>query len=135
MATTDPLDLLRRSISSDLPATLKTASGEDTDSLAAAASLSFPQASGEPVVVSKDTPTRYSRSDAKDDSYTIGQLWLAWTERDTGIRDYLVKGQAAGGFVAITDRRDVVLYLQGASDGGARVLGAGEEGRFIIQRV
>jgi len=132
MATPDALDLLRASIASNLPATLLTATGEQTDALASAASLSFPQASGDPIVLPKDAPTRYLRTDAKSAadsaSYTVGQLWLAWTERDTGVRDYLVKGQAAGGFVAITDRRDVVLFLQGSGDGGARVAKKGEEG-------
>jgi parafibromin len=124
----DPLALLRTSISASLPAVLLTAAGAATDALATAAALSFPQASGEPVVVPKDAATRYLRTTGGDDSYTIGQLWLAWTERETGVRDYLVKGQAAGGFVAITDRRDVVLFLQGGES--ARVVKVGEEGEF-----
>lgn len=126
----DPLDLLRTSISQDLPATLQSDAGAPVDSLAAASVLSFPQPDGaEAVTVPKDAATRYSRTDARSDFYSAGQLWLAWTERDTGVRDYLVKGQAAGvGYVAITDRRGVVDFLQGVSDGGVRVVAQGEDG-------
>jgi parafibromin len=133
MATMDPLDLLRQSISQNLPATLQTDAGEPADSLASASVLSFPQpAPQEAVTVPKDAATRYSRTDARDEFYSVGHLWLAWTERDTGVRDYLVKGQAAGvGYVSITDRRGVVDFLQGASDSGPRVLGQGEEAKPV----
>jgi parafibromin len=73
--------------------------------------------------LTKETPTRYtSKADSKDDFYTVGQIWLAWTEKDAGVRDYLMKGQAGGiGYVGIADRRGVVEYLQGESDGGSRI--------------
>lgn len=127
----DPLDLLRKSISDNLPAVLIGDGGAPADSITAATSLSFPQASGEAVTIPKDAPTRYARSDAREDFYNVGQLWLAWTEREAGVRDYLQKGQAAGvGYVAITDRRGVVDFLQGSTDGGVRVRGAGGDGKL-----
>lgn len=122
----DPLDLLRQSISSDQPATLVTSSGSPTDSLAEAASLTF--AGDEPVTLSKDEKTRYWRSAAKDDFYTLGQLWLAWTERDSNLREYREKAAAANvGAIAIADRLGVLNYLKGVADGGDRVLGKGED--------
>ncbi|WOO77591.1 Cell division control protein 73 [Vanrija pseudolonga] len=130
MASTDPLDLLRQSIATpSLAAALLTDAGAPADALPDASSFSFPQPDGkDAVIVPKDAPTRYARTDARDDFYSVGQLWLAWTERDTGVREYLMKGQAAGvGYVAITDRRGVVDFLQGSSDGGVRVLGKGED--------
>ncbi|KAL7424950.1 accessory factor associated with RNA polymerase II [Cryptotrichosporon argae] len=123
----DPLDLLRESIALSTPATLLTAASDPASTLADAAYLSFALPSG-PVNLPKDAPTRYARTAGRTDFYTLGQLWLAWTEKDTGVRDYLVKGQAAGtGYVGITDRRGVVEYLQGEGDGAGRVLGKGED--------
>lgn len=126
----DPLDLLRASISENRPAVLLSDGGAPADSITTAASLSFPQASGDAITIPKDAATRYARTDAREDFYNVGQLWLAWTEREAGVRDYLQKGQAAGvGYVAITDRRGVIDFLQGVTDGGVRVLGAGEDGK------
>jgi parafibromin len=124
MADQDVLDLLRGAIAASTSVTLADASGTAVDSLASATVLVFP---GD-IKVSKDAASRYTRSATSSETYTAGQLWQAWTERDTAIREYLVKGQAAGGFVAITDRRDVVLFLQGGES--ARVLGKGEAGEW-----
>lgn len=127
----DPLDLLRKSISDNRPAVLLGEGGAPVDSIATATSLSFPQASGDAITIPKEAATRYARTDAREDFYNVGQLWIAWTERETGVRDYLQKSQAAGvGNVAITDRRGVVDFLQGVTDGGVRVLGAGEDGKL-----
>lgn len=129
----DPLDLLRASISENRPAVLLGDGGAPADSITAATSLSFPQGSGDAITIAKDAATRYARTDAREDFYNVGQLWLAWTEREAGVRDYLQKGQAAGvGYVAITDRRGVVDFLQGVTDGGVRVLGAGEDGKLVM---
>lgn len=122
--THDPLELLRASITSSLPAQLLTAASEPASSLALAAYISFPRTSGEPVNITKDHSTRYtSKAGQSSEFYNIAQLWLAWTERDSGVREYLVKGQAGGvGYVSVADRRGVVEYLQGG-DGGGRVVG------------
>jgi parafibromin len=88
--------------------------------------------------LTKETPTRYtSKADSKDDFYTVGQIWLAWTEKDAGVRDYLMKGQAGGiGYVGIADRRGVVEYLQGESDGGSRIASStNAEGQLTRLRV
>ncbi|KAK8849549.1 hypothetical protein IAR55_004884 [Kwoniella newhampshirensis] len=135
-STHDPLDLLRRCIQSSSPPTLLTASSDPLPSgepsLSEAAYLSFPalesSADGRPINLPKDTPTRYTSKPLTStgevvEYYNIGQLWLAWHERDSGVRDYLIKGQAGGlGYVAITDRRGVVEYLTGENDGSGRVL-------------
>ncbi|GFZ50052.1 hypothetical protein JCM24511_07805 [Saitozyma sp. JCM 24511] len=118
-STSDPLLLLRQSISLSLPAELLTASSDPSPSLALATHLSFPQPSGDPISIPKDAPTRYtSKPDSRDEFYTLGQVWLAWTERDTGVREYLMRGQAGGvGYVGIADRKGVVDYLKGESEG------------------
>jgi parafibromin len=122
MTTPDPLDLFRQAISASTPPIVLTAASEPCDTLQLATYVSFPTTS--PATnLTKETPTRYtSKADSKDDFYTVGQIWLAWTEKDAGVRDYLMKGQAGGiGYVGIADRRGVVEYLQGESDGGSRI--------------
>jgi parafibromin len=124
----DPLALLRQSIADSRPAELLTASGEPTTTLTDAASLRFPQAGGEPVVVPKDASTRYARSDARTEFYTVGQLWVVWEKRDASLKDFMQSFTALGvGNVPIADRRAVQAFLAGESDGGARV-GEGECG-------
>ena len=122
MTSTDPLDLFRQAIAASAPPTLLNAASESAESLQLASYISFPNTEP-PTNITKETPTRYtSKADSKDEFYNIGQLWLAWTEKDAGVRDYLMKGQAGGvGYVGIADRRGVVEYLQGESDGGARI--------------
>lgn len=128
MSAADPLSLLRQSIADKRPAVLLTSSGEETTNLTDAASLSFPQASGEPVVVPKDAQTRYARSDARTEFYSVGQLWVVWEKRDASLKDFMQSGTQLGvGNVPIADRRAVQAYLAGESDGGARVSGDGGE--------
>jgi hypothetical protein len=120
----DPLDLFRQAISASTPPTLLDAASEPAEALQLATYISFP--TEPPTNITKETATRYtSKADSKDEFYNIGQLWLAWTEKDAGVRDYLMKGQAGGvGYVGIADRRGVVEFLQGESDGGARIVSA-----------
>lgn len=122
MASTDPLDLFRQSIAAEKLPVLLTAASEPCDTLQLAAYVSFTVTSS-PTNFVKDTATRYtSKADSKDDFYNIGQLWLAWTEKDAGVRDYLMKGQQGEiGYVGIADRRGVVEYLRGESDGAGRI--------------
>jgi len=124
MTTMDPLDLFRQAITASTSPTLLDAASEPAESLQLASYISFP--TEPPTNITKETATRYtSKADSKDEFYNIGQLWLAWTEKDAGVRDYLMKGQAGGvGYVGIADRRGVVEYLQGESDGGARIVSA-----------
>jgi parafibromin len=121
MSAMDPLDLFRQAIAASTPPTLLDAASEPAESLQLATYISFP--TEPPTNITKETATRYtSKADSKDEFYNVGQLWLAWTEKDAGVRDYLMKGQAGGvGYVGIADRRGVVEYLQGESDGGARI--------------
>lgn len=147
MAAQDPLDLLRAAISSSLPITLLTAASEPAETLGTATYISIltttsSDAGAEPssgvVQFEKDAPTRYtSKSDTRTDFFTIGQLWLAWVERDSEVRQYLIKGQEAGGvYVGIADRKAVVDYLSGAGDGMGRVLSkddaTGKQNRMIL---
>ncbi|WRT69552.1 uncharacterized protein IL334_006539 [Kwoniella shivajii] len=133
MATSpDILDLLRQSITSNLPPSLLTSSSEPASTLAEASFISFPPVSpltDSPISIAKDAATRYtSKAESKSEFYSVGQLWLAWNERESGVRDYLVKAQAGGvGLVAITDRRGVVEYLTGEHDGSGRIVGKGEQ--------
>lgn len=122
MTTHDPLDLFRRALASSLTPVLLTAASEPASNLADASYVSFPPQgeSGESTNIAKDASTRYtSKADSRDEFYNIGQLWLAWSERDSGVREYLVKGQQGGlGYVGIADRRGVVEYLTGSSGAG-----------------
>ncbi|WVF68538.1 hypothetical protein IAT40_003306 [Kwoniella sp. CBS 6097] len=135
MATSpDPLDLLRQSILSSTPPTLLTESSSPASTLAEASFLSFeptPPLTDSPISIPKDVPTRYtSKAGSRDEFYLIGQLWLAWSERESGVRDYLMKGQAGSiGYVAITDRRGVVEFLTGENKGAGRVLAKGDQGQ------
>jgi parafibromin len=139
MSSPDPLELLLRSIAASEPIVLLTAASEPTQSLPSATYISFldPSAPDSPILLAKDAPTRYtSRSDSRADFYTVGQLWLAWTERETGVREYLMKGQEAGGggYVGIADRRAVIDYLEGKSEGGGRVVSKREANGALLQQ-
>lgn len=58
-------------------------------------------------------------------------------ERESGVREYLIKGQAAGvGYVSVADRRGVVEYLSGEGEGAGRVMRRGEDaGRRLSLRL
>lgn len=133
MAQADVLDLFRRSVAESKSPELLTAASEPCDTLQLAAYISFTVTSP-PTNLTKDTATRYtSKADSKDDFYNVGQLWLAWTERDAGVRDYLMKGQQGEiGYVGIADRRGVVEYLKGESDGAGRVMSSTSVGGASI---
>jgi len=129
MSDQDPLDLFRSSVTSSNPPILLTAASEPSPTLPLAAYVSFTQPSSSPINIAKEAPTRFtSKADVKDEFYTVGQLWLAWTERESGVREYLIKGQAGGlGYVSVADRRGVVEFLTGEGDGGGRVVSKGED--------
>lgn len=132
MAEQDPLLHFRAALAASTPPTLLTAAAESASTLSQATYVSFPAPSSapegtEPTKLAKDTSTRYtSKPDSKDEFYTLGQIWLCWSERETGVREYLMKGQQEGmGYVGIADRRGVVEYLQGESEGQGRVVPLG----------
>jgi parafibromin len=134
MATLDPLDLFRQSIRLSLPPLLLTTSSDPAPTLPLSTYISFPQPDNAAAIsILKSTPTRYTSKPASDgvasdEFYTLGQIWLAWTERESGVREYLMKGQTGGmGFVTMTDRRGVIEYLQGENEGGGRVVPVGGE--------
>ena len=129
MSAHDPLDLFRQSISTALPPVLLTAASEPSPTLSLAAYISFPQSSSAPINIPKDAPTRYTaKAGSGDEFYNLGQVWLAYTERESGVREYLIKGQAGGvGYVSVADRRGVVEFLVGENDGAGRVLAKGAD--------
>lgn len=135
MTTHDPLDLFRLALSSSAPPVLLTAASEPAQTLAEAAYISFPLAQPHGTVnIAKDASTRYtSKADSKNEFFTVGQLWLAWSERDSGVREYFSKVQQEGvGYVGVADRRGVVEYLMGEGDGGGRVVPKGDQaGEYI----
>nr|ODN91090.1 parafibromin [Cryptococcus depauperatus CBS 7841] len=127
----DSLELLRMSILASTPPSLLTAASDPSPTLALASYLSFTRpGSSLPINIPKDAPTRFtSKAGSLQEFYNVGQLYLAWVERESGVRDYLMKGQAGGvGYVAITDRRVVVDYLTGAGDGAGRIVGTSTKG-------
>jgi parafibromin len=130
MAEQDPLVLLRAAITSDEPPKLLTGAQEATESFNDAASLSFTSAS---VTLAKDTPTRYTaKANSTTGFYNVGQLYLAWLERQAPLREYMMKAQGSGvGYVTTLDRRGVVEYLTGVSDGAGRVIDVGAAGRSM----
>lgn len=131
--THDPIDLFKQSISTASIPTLLTAAQEPADTLALASYISFSQPSGESINLTKDTPTRYtSKVGSSTEFYNVAQLWLAWTEKSSSVRDYLVKGQQGGvGYVSVADRRGVVEFLQGENDGSGRVIRKGQDGELM----
>ena len=126
--THDPIDLLRQSISNSQSSILLTAASEPTDTLSLAAYISFPQPSADAINITKETPTRYtSKAGANNEFYNVAQLWLAWTEKDSNVREYLAKGQAGGvGYVSVADRRGVVEFLQTQDGYSDRVVPKGQ---------
>ncbi|KAK4684011.1 parafibromin, partial [Tremellales sp. Uapishka_1] len=135
MTSQDPLDLLVASIRDSLSPVLLTPELSPSTTLSTAAWLSFPQSGAAPINLPKDVPTRYtSKADSSDEFYSLGQLWLAWTERATAVREYLIKGTSEGvGYVTITDRRGVVDYLEGGRDASGRVVS--QDGRVKEEKV
>ena len=128
--THDALDLLKAATSSSTLPTFLTAALEPAPSLQLAAYISFTGTSpDEPINLAKDSATRFtSKVESRDEFYTLGQIWVAWVERNSGVREYLMKGQAEGvGYVSVPDRRLVVEYLSGESDGVGRVVPKGQD--------
>ena len=127
----DPLDFLQTAISTSTLPTLLTAALEPCESLSLAAYLSFPSpSSAERINLTKTRPTRFARTDERDDFYTLGQLWLAWTERQSAIRDYMEKFRAEGEvIVAWIDKKIVADYLEGTNTKTSRVVPKDADGK------
>lgn len=124
----DPLELFRAALSSASPPTLLNAASEPASSLSSAAYISFPQSGADLINLVPSTSTRYtSKPGQRTEFYTLAQIYLAWSEREAGVREYLEKGQAEGaGYVSVADRRGVVDFLEGRNDATERVVKAGE---------
>lgn len=135
--THDPIDLLKQAISASQDPTLLTAAQEPADNLSLSAYISFAQPSGDPINLTKETSTRYtSKPGSTTEYFNVAQLWLAWTERNSSVRDYLVKGQQGGvGYVSVADRKGVLEFLRGENDGSERVIRKGQEGKLKDRRV
>ena len=79
--------------------------------------------SGDVVAYPKSTKTAFRSSSGGH--YALIALWLQWTHKDKQMSEmwaeYEKRGLAKGTSVMVTDKRPLISYLTGASDGGSNV--------------
>lgn len=119
---TDPLSLLRLSISTATPPTLShTSSPSDPSSttpisLSSASYLIFTHPSQRPFPLS--TPTRFHKTDSTP--VDLRSIYFAWQHREDTIPDYISKAQSLGdGTVtnlAFLERLELVTWLEGGQE-------------------
>jgi len=130
MAESDPLTALKSTILSKQPITYCTSSGTSCASGPTATHLSL---SGR--AFAKNSTTRYRSSGASSgsDFYTLDAVYLAWTLRDAPAAEYMKQMREGGltaGFVSVTERKNVVEWLEGRVGDGSRVVPLG--GTFLV---
>ncbi len=73
---------------------------------------------------SKSSPTRYRKTRASSDFYSLEAVYLAWLLRDVSGAEYMKQAREHGlavGFVSVTERKHVVEWLEGRSTDQDRV--------------
>lgn len=118
--TTDPLLILRQAIKAKIPITY--AAGEEpSSSLVAATHLVISPGHSIP----KSTPTRYRKPGVStsaepasnpQDFFSVEAVYLAWLLRDAAGAEYMKQARENGlavGFVSVTERKNVVDWLEG----------------------
>jgi parafibromin len=119
----DPLLLLRETLSSDAGITLLSITDDlttEVTSLSLATHISFPPSSfsSTPVILPKDTPTRYLSDNLPTSTLTfdLQSLVFAYLKRDAAVVEYMTGVREIGmGFVSIIERKVVVDWLIGKS--------------------
>ncbi|KAJ7069631.1 RNA polymerase II-associated protein [Mycena amicta] len=72
----------------------------------------------------KSTPTRYRRP-AADDFFTLDALYLAWQLQNASGAEYMKQTRESGlavGFVSVTERKNVVDWLEGRTTENDRIV-------------
>lgn len=115
LASNDPLLVLRQAINSKTTITYLH-NDEPVPTLLHATHISLGSA-----ILPKSGPTRYTKPGAADallpnDFYTLEAIYLAWLLRDAPGADYMRQARECGlavGFVSVTERKNVVEWLEG----------------------
>ena len=132
-STPDPLLALQEAIKSQIPITYSKDS-EPSSSLLSATHLVVSPGYG----FQKSTPTRYRKpgtssndpSSKTQDFFSIEAVYLAWLLRDAPGAEYMKQARESGlavGFVSVTERKNVVDWLEGKIPDHGRIVSlAGE---------
>jgi parafibromin len=116
----DPLLALRQTIKSKVPITYSNGT-EPTSSLVAATHIVLSPA----LLLPKSSPTRYRKtgvststepSSNPGDFFSLEAVYLAWLLRDAPGAEYMKQARENGlavGFVSVTERKNVVDWLEG----------------------
>ncbi|KAG6860504.1 hypothetical protein C0995_010490 [Termitomyces sp. Mi166 len=124
MSLTDALLSLRQAIKAKEPITYADGNGPCSTLLNAThlviSSVSLP----------KSSPTRYlktgvTNATSPSDFFSLEAVYLAWLLRDAGGAEYMKQARENGlavGFVSVTERKNVVDWLEGRSHGNPRIL-------------
>lgn len=128
----DALTVLRQSIKDEQPVTYSI-DDVPSEALNTATHIVFGSSK-----FPKSQRTRYRKSGGAtpDDVYSLDALYLAWKFRNAPSAEYMKQMRESGlavGFVSVTERKDVVEWLEGKSTDGARLVP--QEGVFFIQTV
>ena len=110
MSSSDPLLVLRQAVKSKTPITYFN-DGEPTPTLSSATHISLGS-----TTLAKSTPTRYTKPGVSTDFYTVEAIYLAWLLRDAPGAEYMKQAREMGlavGFVSVTERKNVVEWLEG----------------------
>jgi len=114
----DPLVALRQSIKSKSKVTYSNTSGPCSTLIGATSliinSQPFP----------KSTRTRFRRGAGANDFYALDAVYLAWLLRDAPGAEYMKQAREHGlavGFVSVTERKQVVDWLEGKVQDSDRI--------------
>ncbi|KAG6813366.1 hypothetical protein H0H92_011632 [Tricholoma furcatifolium] len=124
MTSTDALLILRQAIKSKEPITYADDNGP-CSSLLNASKLVISSAS-----LPKSSPTRYLKTGVTtaagpSDFFSLEAVYLAWLLRDAGGAEYMKQARENGlavGFVSVTERKNVVDWLEGRMHENSRIV-------------
>lgn len=109
---TDSLQCLRQAIKSRQPITYANADGPCTSLVTATHLVLSPSVS-----LTKSSPTRYRKpGSSSSDFFSVEAVYLAWLLRDAPGAEYMKQARESGlavGFVSVTERKNVVDWLEG----------------------
>ncbi|KAH8100318.1 RNA polymerase II-associated protein [Cristinia sonorae] len=119
-STPDALLSLQRTIKSKSSITFIDAASISTASLQAAAEIQLLHGAfrkSAPTRLRKPNATSTNPADDPDGFFSLSAVYLAWTNRDANVAEYLRQvrenGLGAGAFVSVTERKDVADWLEG----------------------
>ncbi|KAG6908036.1 hypothetical protein DXG01_006398 [Tephrocybe rancida] len=124
MTSTDALLSLRQAIKAKEPITYSDSNGPCLTLLSATHLLVSS------VSLSKSSPTRYLKTGVTtatgpSDFFSVEAVYLAWLLRDAGGAEYMKQARENGlavGFVSVTERKNVVDWLEGRTPENSRIM-------------